>query len=245
MRDRRIAAAGSPDHHARNPPMHFIKALAFGGLLFVGGHAHAISEGAPAPALDGTLFDGNRFSLADHAGKVVVLNFWASWCAPCREEMPALDAYYRRHRSEGLEVIAISMDSPKDEAKARELMRAFSFPAAFAREANIKGYGRISLLPLTFVIDRHGVLRRGGRAGDSPLDMATLEKTVTPLLRARMNSAALGAPRALSVVQWACAAAPIPSTLTLMSRTPAFSNVSCTGTCSPCFNGRFRSSSMT
>ncbi len=209
------------------------------------GPAWAIAEGAPAPAFDGRLFDGSRFSLADFAGKVVVLNFWASWCAPCREEMPALDAYYRRHRSEGLEVIAISMDSPKDEAKARELMRAFSFPAAFARESNIKGYGRIALLPLTFVIDRKGVLRKAGRYGDPLLDSAILEKTVTPLLRARMNSAALVAPRTQSAVQWECAVAPIASTWTLISTTPDFSNLSCTGIWSPCFNGCFRSSSMT
>ena len=194
------------------------------------GPAWAITEGAPAPPLDGRLFDGTRFSLAENAGKVVVLNFWASWCAPCREEMPALDAYYRRHRSEGLEMIAISMDSPRDEAKAREIMRAFSFPAAFARETTIKGYGRISLLPTTFVIDRQGVLRKDGRYGDTPLDTAILEKTVTPLLRARMNSALFVPPRAPPSVQWACAAAPMASTWTLISTTPAFSKVSLTGT---------------
>jgi cytochrome c biogenesis protein CcmG, thiol:disulfide interchange protein DsbE len=161
------------------------------------GPAWAFAEGAPAPALDGKLFDGSRFSLADHAGKVVVLNFWASWCAPCREEMPALDAYYRRHRGEGLEVIAISMDKPKDEAKAREIMRALSFPAAFGSEMNIKGYGRISLLPMTFVIDRLGVLRKDGRYGDPPLDTEILEATVTPLLRARANATSAGPPRML------------------------------------------------
>ena len=166
-------------------------------LWALAGPAWGVAEGTPAPALDGRLFDGSRFSLAENAGKVVVLNFWASWCAPCREEMPALDAYYRRHRSEGLEIIAISMDSPKDEAKAREIMRAFSFPAAFAREATIKGYGRISLLPMTFVIDRRGVLRKDGRYGDSPLDTAILEATVTPLLRARSNATSAGPPRML------------------------------------------------
>jgi len=170
------------------------KFLAIAFLLVIHGPAGAIAEGAPAPALDGQLFDGSRFSLADHAGKVVVLNFWATWCAPCREEMPALDAYYRRHRSEGLEVIAISMDNPRDEAKARELMRAFSFPAAFGREANISSYGRISSLPLTFIIDRYGVLRKDGRYGNPLLTTAILERTVTPLLRERMNSAGF-APR--------------------------------------------------
>ncbi|HEY5307253.1 MAG TPA: TlpA disulfide reductase family protein [Casimicrobiaceae bacterium] len=172
------------------------KFLAIAFLLVIHGHAGAIAEGAPAPALDGTLFDGSRFSLADHAGKVVLLNFWATWCAPCREEMPALDAYYRRHRGEGLEMVAISMDNPKDEVKARELMRGFSFPAAFGRELNIKGYGRVWRLPLTFVIDRQGVLRKDGWYGDPLLDMAILEQTVTPLLHARANSAGFGPSRA-------------------------------------------------
>ena len=162
------------------------------------GPAWAIAEGAPAPALTGTLFDGTRFVLADHAGTVVILNFWATWCAPCREEMPALDAYYRRHRGEGLELIAISMDSPKDEAKAREFMRAYSFPAAFGREMSLKAYGRIWRLPLTFVIDRQGVLRKDGWYGEPLLDTATLEQTVTPLLRARANSARFG-PRSVPI----------------------------------------------
>jgi len=174
--------------------MRLLNRLAIVFLLAVAGHASAISEGAPAPALDGRLFDGSRFSLAENAGKVVVLNFWASWCAPCREEMPALDAYYRRHRSEGLEMVAISMDNPKDEAKAREIMRAFSFPAAFGREMNIKAYGRIWRLPLTFVIDRQGVLRKDGWYGESLLDTATLEATVTPLLRARASATSAGMP---------------------------------------------------
>ena len=169
--------------------MHFIRYFVLVGLLVFNGHARAISEGTPAPALEGNLFDGSSFSLADYTGKVVVLNFWATWCAPCREEMPALDAYYRRHRSEGLEVIAISMDKPADYAKAREFMQAFSFPAAFARETNAKGYGRIQRLPLTFVIDRQGILRKDGRYGNPLLTTAILERTVTPLLRERMNSA--------------------------------------------------------
>jgi len=174
--------------------MRLLKFLAVACLLIAAGRAGAISEGAPAPALDGRLFDGSRFSLAEHAGKVVVLNFWASWCAPCREEMPALDAYYRRHRGEGLEMVAISMDNPKDEAKAREIMRAFAFPAAFGREMNIKPWGRIWRLPLTFVVDRQGVLRKDGWYGESLLDTATLEANVTPLLRARANATSAGLP---------------------------------------------------
>jgi cytochrome c biogenesis protein CcmG, thiol:disulfide interchange protein DsbE len=169
-------------------------------LWMLAGPAHAIAEGEAAPPIDARLFDGGSFALANQSGKVVVLNFWATWCAPCREEMPALDAYYRKHRDEGLEIVAISMDNPKDEAKARAIMQAYAFPAAFARETNGKGYGRIWRLPLTFVIDRRGILRKDGWFGDPLLDAPTLEQTITPLLRARGGAAALGTAGALGTL---------------------------------------------
>jgi len=146
--------------------------------------ANAIEEGKPAPSAEIKLLDGAQFSLAGQSGKVVILNFWATWCEPCRAEMPALDAYYRKHRAEGLEVVAVSMDDAKDEPRVREVMRAFAFPAAMARDANVKDYGRIRRIPLTFVIDRRGILRKDGWYGDPGIDAVLLDKIVTPLLAA-------------------------------------------------------------
>ena len=146
--------------------------------------AHAIEEGKPAPPAEIKLLDGAQFSLAGQSGKVVILNFWATWCEPCRAEMPALDAYYRKHRAEGLELVAVSMDNPKDEAQVRTVMTAFSFPAALFRDSSVKGYGRIWRVPLTFVIDRRGILRKDGWYGDPGIDAALLDKVVTPLLAA-------------------------------------------------------------
>lgn len=156
------------------------------GLLLLGwiGLAFAATEGQPAPAMRAKLLDGTALSLADDAGKVVVVNMWATWCAPCREEMPALDAYYRAHRDEGLVLIALSMDDPGDEAKVRAMTKAYSFPVGLARDADLKGYGRIWRLPLTFVVDRNGILRKDQWYGDPGLDAQLLEQTVTPLLRA-------------------------------------------------------------
>ena len=70
--------------------------------------------GDPAPPLMLTGLDGKMFDLAKHRGKVVLVNYWATWCAPCRKEMPTLDAFYRRYRSEGLELIGISVDFHRD-----------------------------------------------------------------------------------------------------------------------------------
>jgi len=138
--------------------------------------------GKAAPALQATLLDGSQFRNADQTGQVIVLNFWATWCVPCRAEMPALEAYYQKHRTEGLKLLAISMDDPGDEPKVRQVMATFSFPAALARDATFKGYGRIWRIPLTFVIDRGGILRKDGWYGDAGIDLPMLEKTVTPLL---------------------------------------------------------------
>jgi thiol-disulfide isomerase/thioredoxin len=155
-------------------------------LLLLGwcGLALAATEGQTAPAIQAELLDGTAFNLADEAGKVVIVNIWATWCAPCREEMPALDAYYRQHRADGLVLVALSMDDPKDEAKVREVTRAYSFPVGLEHDTYLKGYGRIWRLPLTFVVDRKGILRKDQWYGDPGLDAQLLEQTVTPLLRA-------------------------------------------------------------
>jgi cytochrome c biogenesis protein CcmG/thiol:disulfide interchange protein DsbE len=144
----------------------------------------AATEGKPAPGIEAKLLDGSVFSLAAQSGKVVLVNLWATWCAPCRAEMAAFDAYYRKHRDEGLQFVAISVDDPKDDAAVREVMREFAFPAALVRDANIKGYGRIWRIPLTFVIDRKGILQKGDWYGNPGFDVPLLEATVTPLLHA-------------------------------------------------------------
>jgi thiol-disulfide isomerase/thioredoxin len=155
-------------------------------LLFAAcGGAFAATVGKPAPPIDATLFDGAPFDLADYAGKVVVVNMWATWCAPCREEMPALDEYYRQHRDQGLVMVALSMDSPKDRAKVREITAAYAFAAGFAADARMKGYGRIWRLPMTFVIDRKGILQKDQWYSEDGLNGAELDEIITPLLRAQ------------------------------------------------------------
>jgi len=135
-----------------------------------------------APPFTATLLDGTRFALTDAAGQVVLINFWATWCAPCREEMPALEAFYRLHRARGLVVLAISVDEPDALEAVRAALRGFSFPAALAAQAHYRGYGRIWRVPMTFVVDRQGRLREDLTAGTLQVDATFLEQRVGPLL---------------------------------------------------------------
>lgn len=144
--------------------------------------AYSMQEGKPAPAFTANLLEGKVFSLESVKGSVVIINFWASWCSPCRQEMPALEHYYQQHKAHGLRLIAVSLDEASDDEKVREVMKSYGFDAAFERETQHKGYGRIWRLPLTFVIDRKGIVRKDGWYGEAGIDQALLEKIVTPLL---------------------------------------------------------------
>src|SRR6516165_12567678 len=86
--------------------------------------------GERAPALIVPTLDARVFDLAALHGKVVIVNFWASWCAPCRAEMPRLDAFYRRHHAQGLELLGLSVDEPADRAAVAQIMKSFSYPGA-------------------------------------------------------------------------------------------------------------------
>jgi cytochrome c biogenesis protein CcmG, thiol:disulfide interchange protein DsbE len=141
--------------------------------------------GKPAPEITATLLDGGKFDLAALTGKVVVVHFWATWCAPCREEMPVLEAFYRAHQSEGLVVVAITLDTRADLDKVRKVMADFGYPAALLEDTRAPGYGRIWRVPLTFAIDRRGVLRREGFEATPTIDAATLDHDVLPLLQER------------------------------------------------------------
>jgi len=144
--------------------------------------AYAIEEGKPAPAFNAKLLDGKVFSTESAKGNVIIINFWATWCPPCRQEMPAMESYYQQHHQQGLRIIAVSLDDPAYAAKVHEVLRDFSFDAALEGETQHKAYGRIWRLPLTFVIDRKSILRKDGWYGSAGLDLPLLEKIVTPLL---------------------------------------------------------------
>ena len=143
----------------------------------------ALEVGQTAPNIEGTLINGKVFSLSANKGKVILVNFWASWCEPCREEMPIIEAYLKKNKTKGLEVLAITMDKPSDIQQANKIMDQYSFLSADKKQVDFSGYGRIWRIPSTFIIDKQGILRKNGLTGEPRLDLKTLEEIVTPLLQ--------------------------------------------------------------
>lgn len=145
----------------------------------------AADVGQPAPQLAATELDGHVFDLGALRGKVVIVNFWATWCVPCRAEMPALDAFYRRYHDQGLEMIGISADRPRDRSDVVKMMQAFAYPAAMLRDAKVNGFGAPEAIPVTFVIDQSGIVRAMFRADQTEVTEQSLAAAVLPLLTSK------------------------------------------------------------
>ncbi|HEY1992014.1 MAG TPA: TlpA disulfide reductase family protein [Gammaproteobacteria bacterium] len=144
----------------------------------------ALGVGDAAPALKGSTLEGKPFDLAGLKGKVVVLNLWATWCGPCREEMPALDAFAKRYAARGVVVVGLDENDPDDLGEVRNVMAAFSYPALMAETAPTNDFHQPRVLPMTYVIDAQGVIRARLWPGGTPVTAANLEKAVAPLLPA-------------------------------------------------------------
>ena len=100
---------------------------------------------------------GNYQSLDSFSGQVVVLNFWATWCVPCRVEMPSFEKLYRRYRSEGLTVLAVTLDK-KSEKNIKSFVEEYelSFPVLLDEEGKVERLYPSMTIPFTYVIDREG-----------------------------------------------------------------------------------------
>jgi len=115
--------------------------------------------GEPMPAFTATTVAGDPFDLAKLRGKVVLIHYWATWCEPCRHEMPWFDTLYRRYREQGLEIVAISIDRGADIETARKLASSWGYPSVVAPGVTVNELGRPTGVPMTYVIDTNGILR--------------------------------------------------------------------------------------
>ena len=152
------------------------------GLLSKGGSSIAIGD--PAPDRELARLDGSGTGdIADYRGKWVLVNFWASWCAPCRSEAPALESFQRQHSGQGFTVLGINLDDTTDDAVDFVNRYGLTYPQLRDGDGGDRrdAYGMTGF-PESFLVDPGGklaLIRRG------PVDEHYLDEAVTPLIQQR------------------------------------------------------------
>jgi thiol-disulfide isomerase/thioredoxin len=103
-----------------------------------------------------SILDGQSTTLSAYKGKVLILNFWATWCGPCREEMPSMEILYKRFKNNGLEILAI--DGGEDDTTVRQFIKNsnYTFPILMDRNGMVNYVYGIQAIPTSFIIDREG-----------------------------------------------------------------------------------------
>ncbi len=136
------------------------------GLYLAGGNTSKAEKGpalslpsgeiaGSAPAFTLTDLSGKPVSLADFRGKVVILDFWATWCPPCKKEIPDFVELQKQYGSKGLQVVGIALDQP-DKVMAFTQQNGINYPVLLGNEAITGTYGGIDGIPTTFIIDKKG-----------------------------------------------------------------------------------------
>jgi peroxiredoxin len=143
-----------------------------------------VEVGLLAPDFQVKNLRGGTATLSAYRGKVVLMNFWATWCGPCKAEMPSMEALYREYREAGLEILAISIDTsgaPPVRAYIEEF--GFSFPVLLDSDYRINDLYRVRVVPTSLIIDRDGVVVRrllGATDWNRPDERKRMERIMRP-----------------------------------------------------------------
>jgi peroxiredoxin len=169
----------------------FLAALALGLAACSKGEApssqaasNRVEVGEPAPAYAATSMAGDSVSLAKLRDKVVLMNVWATWCGPCRKEIPELRAINTAYKARGLEVVGVSVDADGSEDAIREFLKEFKMDYTIWRDPNegVQAIFRMAGVPATFLVDRGGVLRWKATGAIEPGD-STLTRAIEAALK--------------------------------------------------------------
>ncbi len=149
-------------------------------LTLSGGALAQIKEGATAPLFSASKVDGGKVELAKYSGKVVLLNFWATWCTPCQTETPRFVEFQRRFGGEGLQVIGVSMDDSAEPVRAFRKKFQMNYPVAMGTAEIGEKYGGVLGLPITFLIGRDGKIEK---RYEGSIDLNAMERDIRSALK--------------------------------------------------------------
>lgn len=115
--------------------------------------------GQPAPDFALRSMQGPSMRLSEHLGEVVIINFWATWCGPCRQEMPLLDELYGKYQRAGLVLLSVNIDEAAEPAIEMAQTLKVSYPVLFDTRKEVSRAYDVSAMPVTVLVDRAGVVR--------------------------------------------------------------------------------------
>jgi peroxiredoxin len=119
----------------------------------------AVSKGKPAPDFALRSMAGENLRLSELRGKVVMVNFWATWCAPCRKEMPLLNDLYKKHKQSGFVLLGVNIDNNPKKAEKMAKKLGVSFPVLFDSKKTVSESYGVSAMPFTVIIDKSGSVK--------------------------------------------------------------------------------------
>ncbi len=151
----------------------WLRSVGLAGALLLTAASPKVNE--PAPPFEIVTLDGTKIDSAALRGQVVVLNFWATWCGPCKKELPLLDSYYEARKKYGLKVFAITTEDSLPPYRLKKLFNALHITPI----RRIKGYRDLGALPTNYVIGRAGRIRYAEKGA---FDLDTLNRVLIPLL---------------------------------------------------------------
>ena len=128
------------------------------GLIILGSALPNVADAAQAPSFTLKTVDGKKVSLSDYKGKIVILNFWATWCPPCRTEIPHFIKVQKDYAEKGVQVIGLSLDDQSSDVKSFIKEAKFNYPIVMADQKVQVAYGTISAIPTTFILDQKHTL---------------------------------------------------------------------------------------
>ena len=129
-------------------------------ILFVGSvPALTDMSGRQAPDFALKSMAGENLRLSEYRGEVVMINFWATWCGPCRQEMPILDEIYQRYQKIGFALLGVNIDDDRRRAEEMAETLGISFPVLFDHAKEVSRMYNVDAMPVTYLIDREGTVR--------------------------------------------------------------------------------------
>lgn len=140
-----------------------------------------VAANGPAPEFSLAARGGQKLSLSQYRGQVVMINFWATWCGPCRQEMPLLDAMYKKYNKMGFTLIGVNVEPDSKAAEAFLKTTPVSFPVAFDPDSSVSKLYSVQGMPSSVIIDRKGnarVIHRGYRPGDENVYLDHIRKLI-------------------------------------------------------------------